>query len=127
RDIQHTPSQCHPTPRVSHLCRLSITPSTENEAEPALVNDLTTVLVKTLRALGQAGQPDQALPLAASAWSRLRVEHPEQAERVNGTMHYLARRPESAPVTGSRSADDSAPNSWVTDERATGRQTHGQR
>src|SRR5699024_397258 len=96
-------------------------------ADPALVSDLTTVLVKTLRALGQAGQPDQALPLAASAWSRLRAEHPEQAERVNGTMHYLARRPDSAPVTGRRSADDSAPNSWVTDERATGRQTHGQR
>lgn len=71
-------------------------------ADPALVSDLTTVLVKTLRALGQAGQPDQALPLAASAWSRLRAEHPEQAERVNGTMHYLARRPDSAPVTGRR-------------------------
>jgi len=106
---------------------------TENEAEPALVHDLTTVLVKTLRALGQAGQPDQALPLAASAWSRLRAEHPEQAERVNGTMHYLARRPDSAPVTGSRSADAPATNSWaatnssVTDERDTGRQAHGQR
>ncbi|WP_040653315.1 hypothetical protein [Ruania albidiflava] len=69
-------------------------------ADPVLVGDLTTVLVKTLRALGQAGQPDQALPLAATAWSRLRAAHPEQAERINGTMHYLARRPDSAPVTG---------------------------
>lgn len=69
-------------------------------AEEDVVAELTTVLVKTLRALGQAGQPDRALPLAASAWSVLRRRDAEQAERVNGTMHYLARRPDSAPVAG---------------------------
>lgn len=36
-------------------------------SEDDLVAGLTTVLVKTLRALGRAGQPDQALGLAAGA------------------------------------------------------------
>ena len=76
--------------------------------EEDLVADLTTVLVKALRALGQAGQPDRALPLAASAWSLLRRQDPEQAERVNRTMHYLARRPESAPVASHHAGPDAA-------------------
>jgi hypothetical protein len=52
------------------------------------------VLVKTLRALGQAGQPDTANRLAARAWWVLRERRPREAERINGAMHYLARLPE---------------------------------
>lgn len=59
------------------------------------------VLLRTLRALGDAGQPDAANRLAARAWLALRDAHPRQAERVNGAMHYLARLPqEPALVTG---------------------------
>jgi hypothetical protein len=58
--------------------------------EDALVRT-TDVLVKTLRALGHAGHPDAASRLAARAWWALRDTRPREAERVNGTMHYLAR------------------------------------
>ncbi len=58
----------------------------------------TAVLVKTLRALGNAGHPDAANRLAAQAWSALRHTHPREAERINGIMHYLARLPDE-PTT----------------------------
>lgn len=61
----------------------------------------TDVLVKTLRALGQAGDPETANRLAAKAWWALRDVRPREAERINGAMHYLARLPEgptAAPV-----------------------------
>lgn len=53
----------------------------------------TDVLVKTLRALGQAGDPETANRLAAKAWWALREARPREAERVNGAMHFLARLP----------------------------------
>ena len=62
------------------------------EAQDVL-GETTDVLVKTLRALGQAGQPDAASRLAARAWWALRGTRPREAERVNGAMHYLARLP----------------------------------
>ncbi|WP_210748085.1 DUF2249 domain-containing protein [Actinomadura latina] len=55
---------------------------------------LTRLLSRAVRALGQAGHPDQASRLAADGWSVLRHEHPAEAERLNGVMHYLARLPE---------------------------------
>lgn len=57
------------------------------------VAETTEVLVKALRALGQAGHPDAASRLAAKAWWALREQHPREAERINGAMHYLARLP----------------------------------
>jgi len=57
------------------------------------------VLLRALRALGEAGQPDAANRLAARAWLALRDEHPRQAQRVNGTMHHLARLPQEPSVT----------------------------
>jgi hypothetical protein len=65
-------------------------------AEPVaadVVTATTDVLVKALRALGQAGHPDAASRLAAKAWWALRDQHPRQAERIIGAMHYLARLP----------------------------------
>ena len=59
---------------------------------------VVSTLIKALRALGRAGQPDRALELAATAWSQLRREDPRQAERINGCMHFLARLPQSQPV-----------------------------
>ena len=60
--------------------------------EEAVV-ETTDVLVKTLRALGNAGHPDAASRLAAKAWWALRTTRPREAERVNGVMHFLARLP----------------------------------
>lgn len=55
-----------------------------------LVTGMTDLLVKAVRALGAAGEPETASRLAGNAWWVLK-DWPRQAERVNGTMHYLAR------------------------------------
>nr|AGC71782.1 hypothetical protein [uncultured bacterium A1Q1_fos_2116] len=58
------------------------------------IRETTDVLVRALRALGNAGQPDTASRLAARAWWVLKSQHPREAERLNGVLHYLARLPE---------------------------------
>jgi uncharacterized protein (DUF2249 family) len=63
--------------------------STLQEPVPAL----TRLLSRAVRALGQAGRPVEASRLAADGWSVLRHEHPGDAERLNGVLHYLARLP----------------------------------
>lgn len=63
----------------------------EDPADPAvLATEMTDLLVKAVRALGAAGEVQQASRIAGKAWWVLK-DHPRQAERVNGTMHYLAR------------------------------------
>lgn len=59
-------------------------------ADAALVAGMTDLLIKAVRALGGAGEPEQASRLAGKAWWVLK-DWPRHAERVNGTMHYLAR------------------------------------
>jgi hypothetical protein len=56
----------------------------------AAISGMTDLLVKAVRALGAAGEPEQASRIAGKAWW-VRKDWPRQAERVNGTMHYLAR------------------------------------
>lgn len=73
--------------------------------EDAVV-DTTDVLVKALRALGLAGNPDAASRLGAKAWWALREAHPREAERVNGVMHFLARLP---PEPDARPTEAPAP------------------
>ncbi len=62
---------------------------------------LLNLFIKSLRKLGEAGRADDANRLAARGWSALRHHQPVAAERINGTMHYLARLPEtvSTPPT----------------------------
>lgn len=56
------------------------------------ITELTGLLVKTVRALGGAGKPEEASRLSAKAWWVLQQQgFDRQAERINGTMHYLAR------------------------------------
>ena len=71
-----------------------------------LITELTAVLAKSLRALGKADQPDEASRLGATGWSLLRHDHPREAEKINGTMHYLARLPGS-PSSGELAQADS--------------------
>ena len=66
-------------------------PATTSDAEPFAA--LVQLLVKALRALGIAGQPVAANQLAARGWWLLHEEYPQEAEHVNGAMHYLARLP----------------------------------
>ena len=67
-------------------------------AEPAgasgdadVIDGLTRVLAKACRRLGDAGHPEDAAALAAQGWALVRKVHPAQADRLDGTMHYLAR------------------------------------
>lgn len=72
--------------------------STEDELRQAVVS-VTAVLVRTLRALGQNGQPEEANRLAAKAYWALRPTSPDEAERINGAMHYLARLESTTAAT----------------------------
>lgn len=66
------------------------TPASEEEVEKAIA-ELTALFVKSLRGLAQAGQPVMASQIAGKAWWTLQDYWPREAERINGTMHYLAR------------------------------------
>lgn len=76
------------------------------DASVAQVNgELLQVLIRALRRLGEAGFADDASRLAGRAWSALRHTDPVAAERINGTMHFLARLPD--PVNAPHRHGDS--------------------
>jgi uncharacterized protein (DUF2249 family) len=52
---------------------------------------LAGVLIKALRRLGTAGQPQAANRLAAEAYMSVRRHEPRIASRIDGVMHHLAR------------------------------------
>lgn len=83
-------------------------------APPDAMKAIAAVLVKTLRALGDAGKPVAASRLAARAWWILRENHPHEAEHINGAMHYLARLP-AEPTPGK---DTVMPTDTTLDVRA---------
>lgn len=68
--------------------------------------ELLQVLIRALRQLGEAGRVDDASRLAARAWKALRHSDPAAAERINGTMHFLARLPD--PVNSPHHHGDTA-------------------
>lgn len=59
--------------------------------DAATVIALTDVLVRALRSLGNAGDPVAASQLGGKAWWILKDGFEREAERINGTMHFLAR------------------------------------
>lgn len=64
-------------------------PDTNGTPNARLLKDLNKTFIKALRKLAETGQGDQACQLAAEAWSLLRHEQTEEAERLNGLLHYL--------------------------------------
>lgn len=68
------------------------TPTTDQ-----VVTDLVAVVDRCVRALADTGDPVEANRCAAKAWSILRHDHPDLAERLNRTMHYVARREAELP------------------------------
>lgn len=65
---------------------------TGTPAELAEANEnLARIFTRALRALGDAGNPQEANILGGRAWSAIRHVHPHAAQRINGTMHYLAK------------------------------------
>lgn len=74
------------------------------------VDRLAGILVRALRALGEAGEPVRANRLAADGYALVRHDAPRAAERLNGVMHHLVRlertaRERNAPVTDSSVLD----------------------
>jgi uncharacterized protein (DUF2249 family) len=57
----------------------------------ATLGRLTPILVRAVRALGEAGEPARANRLAAEAYAVLRHDAPRAAEHINGVMHHLVR------------------------------------
>jgi uncharacterized protein (DUF2249 family) len=55
------------------------------------VSDLTRVLSRALRTLGERGDAEGASRLAAQAWVSVRSTDLAAAERLAGVLHYLAR------------------------------------
>lgn len=68
-------------------------PQAQDQAGDDGFEALLQVLTRALRRLGQVGHPEDANRLAARAWSSIRHAHPDEAERLNGAMHYLSRLP----------------------------------
>lgn len=67
---------------------------TEAHPGPPSTRDLTVLLSKALRLLGEAGRPVAASKLAGKAWwAATKVGDEAGAARINGVMHYLARLP----------------------------------
>lgn len=66
------------------------------------VVSLNRLFDKALRALGDAGQTEEACQLAAKGWSLVRHEWPREGERLNGTLHYLTRQPKGRRKTASQ-------------------------
>lgn len=62
---------------------------TSGKSGEQLLKDLNKMFIKALRQLAETGQGDQACQLAAEAWSLLRHDMNEEAERLNGLLHYL--------------------------------------
>lgn len=60
-------------------------------ADHETVDALTRVLVRSCRALAEAGRPHAAGRLAADGWTVLRGAYPRQAQHLDGAMHYIAR------------------------------------
>lgn len=65
------------------------------------LRSLNRLLIRALKSLGDEGKTDVACRIAADAWSLIRKVDPEEAERLNGALHYLTRptnRKEKEPI-----------------------------
>lgn len=61
------------------------------DAQTGHLRDLNRLLIRAVKALGDAGEADLACRIAAEAWATLRKKSPDEAERLNGALHYLTR------------------------------------
>lgn len=68
---------------------------------PELLPRLVRIMDRALRALGDQGERDAACRMAAEAWALVESEWQPEARRLNGTLHYLTRRPSAGVRDGS--------------------------
>jgi hypothetical protein len=66
-----------------------------NRADASSVAALVAVLNDALRSLADSGRSDQANRLAGRAYMALRIDHPDEAQRINVLMHRLVRIPDT--------------------------------
>lgn len=59
------------------------------DPESADLSRINRLLIRAVKALGEEGQTDHACRIAAEAWAVLRERRPEEAEKLNGALHYL--------------------------------------
>lgn len=83
----------------------------EAPTTPPSDHDLTVLLGKALRLLGEAGRPVAASKLAGKAWwAATKAGDDKGAARINGVMHYLAKLPpevdEEPPSARTQPAED---------------------
>jgi uncharacterized protein (DUF2249 family) len=67
---------------------------------------LNTLFIRALKALGEAGQTDLASRLAGEGWKEIRQDHPEQAEKLNGALHWLNRSTPKSQAAGGGKATE---------------------
>jgi hypothetical protein len=72
-----SPSDPNPAPRTAELC---------------------DILLASLKALAEAGEPETACKLAGSACAALRKDNPEQWSRFNKLLHRLS--PKTGTLAG---------------------------
>lgn len=77
-------------------------------AAATTTEQLTAALIRALRELGRAGQPEVANRIAADAYVALRVDAPRTAQRINGLMHHLVRL-ERTPPKGASPVTNATP------------------
>ena len=65
--------------------------SEKSTAAPGALPELNRLFVRALKALGETGQSELACQLAAEGWSAIRGAHPDEAEKLNGALHFLTR------------------------------------
>lgn len=70
-----------------------------------VVVELSKLMVRTLRALGEAGpeERERACEFAGQAWALLHEDHADAAERMNGVLHFLTG-PRFAKTDGANGA-----------------------
>lgn len=77
--------------------------------ESAIVRGLARLLGRSLRSLGEAGRPGDAGRMAGEAWALLRESAPDEAARLSGVMHGLARGAGGDPQGAAAETDGTAP------------------
>jgi uncharacterized protein (DUF2249 family) len=74
-----------------------------NPTQPAPkppLSQLNALFIRALKALGEAGQTDLASRLAGEGWKEIRHESPEEAEKLNGALHWLNSKKGAAAGDG---------------------------
>lgn len=70
----------------------TIPPTGEVVTDPQIaLAEVSKLLDRALRALGDAGEKEPASEFAARAWTLLRHSWPREGQRFDGTLHYLSR------------------------------------